>query len=98
MWRPHGRARVSARSPEAWGTCDRCGFNFNLVDFSWQHEWAGNRLFNKRLLVCDGCLDEPQPQLRTKILSPDPVPVRNPRPEPYTADETPSGPSLPIPV
>lgn len=37
--------------------------------------------------MCDECLDNPQPQLKPIILPADPVPVANPRPEPYALDE-----------
>lgn len=42
---------------------------------------------NTRVLVCDECLDIPQRQLGTIILSPDPVPLANARPEQYPIDE-----------
>lgn len=56
---------------------------------SWQFEWAGTRLTNLRILVCDMCLDEPQRQLGTVLLPPDPMPVMNARPEQYAMDEQP---------
>jgi len=89
-YRPHGRARVDPRNPQAWAICDACGFNFNLVDLSWQYAWRGASLVNTRLLKCERCLDIPQEQLRTLILPPDPVPVMNARVEPYIIDESPS--------
>jgi hypothetical protein len=82
-WRPHGRVRVSARQPEAAGICDRCGFCYSHSDLRWQYDWAGERLQNLRILVCRHCEDEFQEQLRARILSPDPVPVWNARPEPF---------------
>ena len=36
--------------------------------------------------VCRDCYDIPQPQLRTIIIPPDPLPVLNARPEPYTTE------------
>lgn len=85
--RPHGRARVSTSRPEAWATCDRCGFNGNRVDLRPQMQWAGLTLINKQILVCDRCYDVPSEHLRTIVLPPDPLPVHNPRPEPYLLDE-----------
>lgn len=79
MSRPHGRARVSSRNPEAFAVCDRCGVIYNHTDLHWQHDWAGISLINKRMLVCNRCTDEPQQQMRTIILPADPVPVQNPR-------------------
>jgi hypothetical protein len=45
------------------------------------------KLQNLRLLVCDRCLDVPQEQLKARILPPDPLPIRNPRPEYFYIDE-----------
>jgi hypothetical protein len=82
--RPHGRVSVNAGNPRAAGRCDRCGFLYNLHTFNWQYQWAGLRLQNLRILVCDRCLDRPQRQLGAKIIPPDPVPIPNARPEPFT--------------
>lgn len=87
-YRYHGRASVDSSNPAAWGTCDRCGFNYNLKNLSWQFDWAGTRLINKGLLVCGSCLDKPSPWLRALVLPPDPPPVMNARPEAYLVDET----------
>lgn len=87
-WRPHGRATVNARNPEAFGSCDRCGFLFNLNDLNWQFQWTGSQLTNLGILVCRTCEDVPQQQLRSLTLPADPMPVYNPRPEYYAIDET----------
>ena len=79
--RPYGQARINARHPEALGVCDRCNFTHNLVDLRWQHQWAGPQLQNLRFLVCNSCMDEPNPQLRTLLIPADPLPVLNPRPD-----------------
>lgn len=81
--RPHGRARVSARNPRAFGVCDRCGFLYNHVNLQWQYQWAGASLTNLRILVCDQCLDVPQSQLRAIVVPADPVPIQNPRIQDY---------------
>lgn len=83
-----GRARVSSRNPQAFGVCDRCAMWYNHADLQWQYDWAGASLINKRILVCDTCYDEPQQQLRAIALPADPVPVINPRTEPYLWDNT----------
>lgn len=75
-----GRARTSARSPRAKGECQCCGFWWPLLSLRRQMEWAGTSLRDTGFLVCPRCLDVPQPQLRTLILPPDPIPVPNPRP------------------
>jgi hypothetical protein len=74
----NGRVR-SHRTPNA--VCDRCSFWYNLDDLTEQFDYRGSKLQNTHFLVCKKCLDVPQEQLRTIILSPDPVPVKNPRPD-----------------
>lgn len=85
--RPHGRARVSARNPRAFGVCDRCNFLFNHNRLSWQFDWAGASLINKRILVCDTCNDVPQQQLRAIVVPADPIPIQNPRIQDYVNAE-----------
>lgn len=87
-WRFHGRAEVNPNNPSAFGVCDRCGIWHSLRALSWQMQWSGVKLQNLRLLVCDRCLDVPQAQLKARILQPDPVAIRNPRPELFSVDET----------
>jgi len=86
-WRPHSRASVDPENPACWGTCDRCGLLYNLNRLHFQHQWSGSKLLNLRLLVCDRCLDIPAAFLRTLVLPPDPPPIFNARPEPYSIDE-----------
>ena len=83
-----GRARISARNPRAAGQCDRCGFIYNHADLSWQFDWAGASLINRRILVCDECNDVPQSQLRAIVVPADPVPILNPRIQDYRTAET----------
>lgn len=85
--RPHGRARVSTRNPQAFGICDRCGILYNHNQLQWQFDWAGASLINKRILVCDTCNDVPQQQLRAIVLPADPVPIMNPRVQDYAGAE-----------
>lgn len=73
--------RVDPNDPEPLGRCDGCGFHWNLSDLRPQLEWAGEGLRDTGLLKCPRCLDEPNPQLRTIVLKPDPEPARNPRPD-----------------
>ncbi len=83
-WHQNGRARVSARRPEAKAICDACGFMYSLADLRQRVQWAGVKLQTFNMLVCSRCWDTPQEQLRTIIIPPDPLPVFNPRPERYT--------------
>lgn len=86
--RPHGRAKVSSRNPRAFAICDRCGFLYNHNQLSWQFDWAGASLINKRILVCQTCNDVPQQQLRAIVVPADPVPIQNPRIQDYAVAET----------
>jgi len=83
-----GRASTNAANPAAFGVCDRCSMWYNLKNLRWQFDWRGASLMNIRLLVCNDCYDEPQQQLRAIVVPADPVPVINPRIEPFAADET----------
>ena len=83
-----GRARISARNPQAAGVCDRCGFVYTHSTLRFQHDWAGASLINKKLLVCRTCYDVPQQQLRAIIIPADPVPIMNPRVQNYVEAET----------
>ena len=88
--RPHPRgAETDSSSPRGWGTCDRCGFIYNLFKLRWQYEWRGVSLANIRILVCDTCYDDPQRQLGTVFIPPDPPPLLNARVEQYGMDEAP---------
>lgn len=83
-----GRAVTSASNPRAHAICDRCGFRWNHERLRWQFDWAGTSLINKRVLVCPNrCYDKPQQQLRAIIIPADPLPIRNPRVEPFAEDE-----------
>lgn len=83
-----GRARTSSRNPQAHAICDRCGGRFNHVDLRAQTQWQGSALVARNLLVCHRCFDVPNEQLRTITIPPDPVPIRNPRPENFVNAET----------
>jgi hypothetical protein len=77
MRRPHGHARIDEENPEQTALCDRCSRLWNRSSLAWQFEWAGLTMTNRRILVCEDCLDEPAPFLRTIILPPDPPPSYN---------------------
>jgi hypothetical protein len=82
-YRFHGRARVNADSPHAFGRCDRCGFIYNHASLRFQFDYRGPQLANLKWLVCQPCYDKPQAQLKPIILTQDPLPVVNARPEDY---------------
>lgn len=83
--RYHGRARVDPNSPSAFGRCDRCGFWYNHKNLRFQFDYRGPQLQNLRFLVCEKCYDKPQAQLKPLILTEDPLPVINARPEDLNA-------------
>jgi hypothetical protein len=83
-----GRARISSTNPQALAICDRCGFTYNHVDLAWQFDYAGAGLINKRILVCNSCMDTPQEQLRAIVLPADPTPIVNPRVEVWADAES----------
>ena len=82
-----GRAQVSARNPRAQAVCDRCSIWYNRDQLNFQMDWAGASLINKRMLVCNMCMDTPQQQLRAIVIPADPVPISNPRVEQYALSE-----------
>lgn len=86
--RPHGRAKVSTKSPQAFAICDGCGFLYNHSKLVWQMEWAGNKIINQKQLVCPRCNDVPSQQLRAIVLPADPQPIMNPRVQNYERAET----------
>jgi len=61
---------------------------FNLVALKPQMEWRGDRLMPTGFKVCGRCLDVPFQLDRPIVLPPDPVPVRDPRPEHYRVEVT----------
>jgi hypothetical protein len=83
-----GRARTSAKNPQAFAVCDRCGIWYNRVDLQWQFEWRGAALQNLFIAVCKRCLDVPQEQNRAITLPADPVPIFMPRVESFADNET----------
>jgi len=83
-----GRARTSARNPQAHAICDRCGFRYNMINLSWQWDWRGASKQNLRILVCSPCNDKAQEQLRAIVLPADPMPIVNARVESFSLDET----------
>jgi hypothetical protein len=71
-----------------------------LNRLNYQMEWRGARLMNIRLRVCPQCTDRPFLFNRPIIYPPDPVPVRDPRPQNFEIPNngSPFAPPLPWPV
>jgi hypothetical protein len=83
-----GRARTSAKKPQAFAVCDRCGIWDNWVNLRWQMGWRGPTIQNLRILVCRTCYDTPQEQLRSIVLPADPDPIINARTEYFKDSES----------
>jgi len=71
---------VKPRSRQAFGICDRTGYLFDRKDLVKQMKWAGNKLVWTGFWVGKPFVDSPNPQSRSPVLGPDPVPVPFPRP------------------
>ena len=87
MRRHPKHARIDPTSPRGWATDDRSGFVTNLENMEWQYDWRGLALVNTRVLSFAPYIDEPQRQLGSVILPPDPPGLLNARPEAYPSDE-----------
>jgi len=87
-WRYTGRASVDPSNPRAFAVCDRCGCWYNLADLVPELQYNGTGIYNTGFLVCTRtCQDITNPQQLSPIIPPDPMPVLNPRVEPYFLDE-----------
>lgn len=87
----HGRARIDPSHPEAPGLCDRCGFYYTLSDLVYQYEWRGPQLASTGFRVCPSCLDKPFIFFKPILLGPDPLPVKDPRPPWWWAQQMTNG-------
>src|SRR5882724_2067579 len=83
-----GRARTSAKGPQAFAVCQRCGIWYNRVDLQFQYAWRGAALQNTYILVCSECTDTPQEQNRAIVLPADPTANFYPSVEDFTADSS----------
>lgn len=82
--RPRTPLVIDPKDPRAVGVCDGCGFWLNYKDLRKDMQYRGGSVpVWTGFLVCDKCLDvpNPAPQFKRLVLPPDPVPVENPRPE-----------------
>lgn len=84
-------AEVDSENPNAFAMCGRCGFLTNIDKMVWQYSYEGSMSpQNTQILTCgrSGCLDPLNAQDAPIILPPDPLPVFNARPYPYTLEES----------
>ncbi len=76
------RPRFSASDPQALAICDGCGFLVQHNHLREQKDYRGGSTpVGLGTWVCASCQDMPQPYFSRQLLRPDPVPVRNPRPD-----------------
>jgi len=85
---PHGHASVSVPPRSAWGTCDRCGFVYDLNRLKFQYEYRGASLINTNLRVCSTCMDKPFINNKPVRVAGDPMPVSGARPSMALIDAT----------
>ncbi|HEY6861668.1 MAG TPA: hypothetical protein VI358_18025 [Pseudolabrys sp.] len=87
-WRHmYGRADVDPKDPKPFGTCDRCGIQYNLEHLMPQYQISGATVTQSGLLVCRFCRDSLAWFVVPQILPSDPVGLANARPEAYAIDE-----------
>lgn len=87
MRRRPKHARVDPTNPAGWATDMRSGFIFNAKDLKYEVQWRGLKVMPTGTLTGAPYLDKPQRQLGANILTPDPQPLKNARPEQYPVDE-----------
>ena len=79
---------IDARNPRAVAVCDGCGMwtmHDHLVE---RRDYRGGVTpVGLKLWVCGVCDDVPNPYFSKMTLGPDPVPVKNPRPETNVVQE-----------
>ena len=74
--------KFDAKNPFGIAICDGCGFLVQHKHLREKKDYRGGSVpVGLGLYVCASCDDVPQPYYRRQLLRPDPVPLRNPRPD-----------------
>ena len=74
--------KFDAKSPQGIAICDGCGFLVQHAHLREKKDYRGGTVpVGLSLYVCASCDDVPQPYYKRLLLKPDPVPLRNPRPD-----------------
>lgn len=74
--------QFDAKSPHGLAICDGCGFMVQHTELREKKDYRGGTTpVGLSLRVCSSCDDIPQPYYRRLLLKPDPIPLRNPRPD-----------------
>lgn len=83
------KVHVDPRDPKGVAMCDGCGFWVSYETLREQVDFRGGWTPEKTgLFVCATCDDVPQPYYQRQVLPPDPVPLRNPRPDPNVPSDS----------
>jgi hypothetical protein len=70
------------KSPHGLAICDGCGFMVQHTELREKKDYRGGTTpVGLSLRVCASCDDIPQPYYRRLLLKPDPIPLKNPRPD-----------------
>ena len=76
------KPKFDAKDPRGIAICDGCGFLVQHSHLREKKDYRGGTVpVGLGLYVCASCDDVPQPYYRRLLLKPDPVPLRNPRPD-----------------
>jgi hypothetical protein len=74
--------KFAVKSPQGLAICDGCGFMVQHTELRQKQDYRGGSTpVGLSLRVCASCDDVPQPYFSRLLLRPDPVPLRNPRPD-----------------
>jgi hypothetical protein len=74
--------KFDAKNPRGIAICDGCGFLVQHSHLREKKDYRGGSVpVGLSLYVCASCDDVPQPYYSRLLLRPDPVPLRNPRPD-----------------
>lgn len=81
--RNHGKyTKFRKNNPRAYGLCDYSGMDVRHMDMVRQMEYRGSGLVWTGFMVNPRFADEPNPQNLSPLIRLDPVPVKDPRPDP----------------
>lgn len=74
--------KFAVKSPQGLAICDGCGFMVQHTELRQKQDYRGGSTpVGLSLQVCASCDDVPQPYFSRLLLRPDPVPLKNPRPD-----------------
>ena len=81
------KPKFDAKNPQGLAICDGCGFLVQHTHLREKKDYRGGTTpVGLSLQVCASCDDVPQPYYRRLLLRPDPIPLKNPRPDSNNPD------------